>query len=141
VSADRITDRDDPVPDPARLHPHRQVQHRNSDISGSVRFAFPGQDHRQRREPVNLTTHVTFLRNGHRLLRVLTGCGQVTQATERLGMLYFHVTSLQRVIGLGHFFNFLEDELADTPAVVDMCAGGFEAVWQRAIPHAQYRPA
>ena len=37
--------------------------------------------------------------------------------------------------------DFLEDELSDTPAVVDMCAGGFEAVWQRATPHAQYRPA
>ena len=49
-----------------------------------------------------------------------------------------------RLVRFSHFAgngDFLEDELSDTPAVVDMCAGAFEAVWQRAIPHAQYRPA
>ena len=36
---------------------------------------------------------------------------------------------------------FLEDELSDDPAVARMCAEAFEAVWERAIPHADYRPA
>ncbi len=36
---------------------------------------------------------------------------------------------------------FLEHELADDPAVVRLCAAAFEAVWERAVPHAEYRPA
>jgi hypothetical protein len=36
---------------------------------------------------------------------------------------------------------FLEDELTDDPAVARICAQAFEAVWERAIPHADYRPA
>jgi hypothetical protein len=28
----------------------------------------------------------------------------------------------------------------DDPAVVALCASAFEAVWQRAIPHAEYHP-
>jgi hypothetical protein len=36
---------------------------------------------------------------------------------------------------------FLEDELLDNRAVVKLCADAFEAVWERAIPHAEYRPA
>jgi len=31
--------------------------------------------------------------------------------------------------------------LADEPAVVRLCATAFEAVWERAVPHAEYRPA
>ena len=34
----------------------------------------------------------------------------------------------------------LEDELVDDPAVVRLCASAFEGVWERAIPHAEYRP-
>lgn len=32
------------------------------------------------------------------------------------------------------------DELIADPAVIRMCAAAFEAVWERAIPHAIYRP-
>jgi hypothetical protein len=32
-------------------------------------------------------------------------------------------------------------ELRDEPAVVKMCASAFEAVWDRAVPHEEYRPA
>jgi hypothetical protein len=49
-----------------------------------------------------------------------------------------------RFIRFSHFAGngeFLEDELCDDPAVVKMCARAFEAVWDRAIPHAEYRPA
>lgn len=31
-------------------------------------------------------------------------------------------------------------ELCDDPAVVKLCGSAFEAVWERAIPHAEYRP-
>lgn len=31
-------------------------------------------------------------------------------------------------------------EPCDDPAVVALCASAFEAVWQRAIPHAEYHP-
>ena len=104
MSADRITDRDDPVLDPARFHPDRQIQHLDSDISGASAFRSP-----PRSSPASRTgesDHArTFVRNGHRLLSVLTGCGQVTQAAECLGMLDFHMTGLQRVISFRHFFN------------------------------------
>lgn len=49
-----------------------------------------------------------------------------------------------RLIRFSHFAGngeFLEDELCDDPAVVKICTGAFEAVWDRAIPHAEYRPA
>jgi hypothetical protein len=49
-----------------------------------------------------------------------------------------------RLIRLSHFAgngDFLDDVPSDDPAVVTMCAGAFEAVWERAIPHAQYRPS
>lgn len=49
-----------------------------------------------------------------------------------------------RLVRFGHFAGdgeFLEHELADDPAVVRLCATAFEAVWERAIPHANYRPA
>lgn len=49
-----------------------------------------------------------------------------------------------RLVRFGHFAGngeFLEHELDDRPAVVSMCAAAFETVWERAIPHAEYRPA
>ena len=50
----------------------------------------------------------------------------------------------ERLIRFGHFAGdgeFLDHELSDDPAVVRLCARAFEAVWERAIPHAEYRPA
>jgi len=49
-----------------------------------------------------------------------------------------------RLVRFGYFAGdggFLEHELADDPAVVRRCAAAFEAVWERAVPHAEYRPA
>ena len=44
-----------------------------------------------------------------------------------------------------HYFSgdgeIVEDELVCDPAVIRTCAAAFEAVWERAIPHAEYRPA
>lgn len=48
-----------------------------------------------------------------------------------------------RLIRFGHFAGdgeFLDHELSDDPTVVKMCASAFEAVWERAVPHAKYRP-
>jgi hypothetical protein len=48
-----------------------------------------------------------------------------------------------RLIRFGYFAGngeFLDDELDDRPAVIGMCSAAFEAVWERAIPHAEYRP-
>jgi hypothetical protein len=48
-----------------------------------------------------------------------------------------------RLLRFGFFAGdgtFLEHELSDDPVVVRACAEAFEAVWQRAIPHADYRP-
>jgi len=48
-----------------------------------------------------------------------------------------------KLVRLHHFTGegeILEDELSDDPAVVRLCASAFEAVWERAIPHAEYRP-
>ncbi|HLK02512.1 MAG TPA: hypothetical protein VKU39_21750 [Streptosporangiaceae bacterium] len=48
-----------------------------------------------------------------------------------------------RLVRFHHFSgdgDIIQDELSDDPAVVAMCAGAFEAVWERAIPHAAYRP-
>jgi hypothetical protein len=43
-----------------------------------------------------------------------------------------------------HYFSgvgdIVEDELVSEPAVIRTCAAAFEAVWERAIPHAEYRP-
>ncbi len=43
-----------------------------------------------------------------------------------------------------HFFSgtgeIIEDETAEDPAVVKLCAQAFEAVGERAIPHDQYQP-
>jgi hypothetical protein len=49
-----------------------------------------------------------------------------------------------RLVRFGYFAGdgeFLEHELADDPAVVRLCGTAFEAVWKRAVPHAEYRPA
>lgn len=49
-----------------------------------------------------------------------------------------------RLVRFGHFAGngaFLGDDLDDRPDVVRMCAAAFEAVWERAIPHAAYQPA
>jgi hypothetical protein len=49
-----------------------------------------------------------------------------------------------RLIRFHHFSgdgDIVEDELAVDPAVIRMCAAAFEAVWGRAIPHADYRLA
>ena len=48
-----------------------------------------------------------------------------------------------RLVRFGHFTGdgeFVENELSDDPAVIRLCASAFEAVWERAIPHADYRP-
>ena len=43
-----------------------------------------------------------------------------------------------------HYFSgtgeIVEDELADDPSIVKLCAQAFEAAWERAIPHDLYRP-
>ena len=43
-----------------------------------------------------------------------------------------------------HYFSgdgdIVEDELVSDPAVIQMCSTAFEAVWERAIPHADYQP-
>lgn len=35
----------------------------------------------------------------------------------------------------------VEDELCGDPAVIAMCSSAFEAIWERAVPHADYRLA
>ena len=44
-----------------------------------------------------------------------------------------------------HYFSgdgeIMEDELVSDAAIAKMCARAFEAVWERAIPHAEYWPA
>jgi hypothetical protein len=43
-----------------------------------------------------------------------------------------------------HYFSgdgeIVEDELVSDPAVIRLCADAFEAVWERATSHADYRP-
>lgn len=34
----------------------------------------------------------------------------------------------------------IEDEIVTDPSVIKHCASAFEAIWERAIPHQQYRP-
>jgi hypothetical protein len=49
-----------------------------------------------------------------------------------------------RVVRISHFAgngDFIDDELSEDPAIVKHCASAFEAVWERAIDHADYRPA
>jgi hypothetical protein len=48
-----------------------------------------------------------------------------------------------RLVRFGHFAGdgeFLDHELSDDLAVAKMCASAFEAVWERGVPHADYRP-
>jgi hypothetical protein len=48
-----------------------------------------------------------------------------------------------RLVRFGYFAGdgtYLDDELTDDPEVVRTCAEAFEAVWEIAIPHADYRP-
>jgi hypothetical protein len=49
-----------------------------------------------------------------------------------------------RLVRFGNFAgngDFLDHELDDRPAVIRMCGAAFEAAWERATPHADYRPA
>jgi hypothetical protein len=49
-----------------------------------------------------------------------------------------------RLVRFGYFGGggeFLEHELTEDPAIVSACADAFEAVWEHAIPHHDYRPA
>jgi hypothetical protein len=49
-----------------------------------------------------------------------------------------------RLVRFGFFAGngeFLGDDLADDPDVVRTCAETFERVWERAVPHASYKPA
>jgi hypothetical protein len=49
-----------------------------------------------------------------------------------------------RLIRFHHFDGdgrVVEDELCDDPAVIRMCSVAFDAVWERAIPHADYQLA
>jgi len=48
-----------------------------------------------------------------------------------------------RLARINHFTGdgeILDGEITDEPAVVKLCASAFEAVWERAIPHKEYRP-
>jgi hypothetical protein len=48
-----------------------------------------------------------------------------------------------RLVRFGYFAGdgeFLEHEWTDHPAIAMTCAEAFEAVWELAIPHADYRP-
>ena len=48
-----------------------------------------------------------------------------------------------QLVRFGHFAGngvFLDHELDGRMAIVRMCAVAFDAVWERAIPHADYRP-
>ncbi|MFJ7267238.1 DUF6879 family protein [Streptomyces sp. NPDC099050] len=47
-----------------------------------------------------------------------------------------------RLVRFGHFSGegaYLGDEVTDEPSVAKLCADAFEAVWDRAIPHAEYQ--
>jgi hypothetical protein len=48
-----------------------------------------------------------------------------------------------RAVRFGYFAgdgSYLGDEAVETASVVALCASAFEAVWERAIPHEEYRP-
>ncbi len=48
-----------------------------------------------------------------------------------------------RLVRFHHFSGagaHLEDEMVSDPAVAKLCATAFEMVWERAIPHSDYRP-
>ncbi|MDA8369873.1 MAG: hypothetical protein M0026_08370 [Nocardiopsaceae bacterium] len=49
-----------------------------------------------------------------------------------------------RMVRFHHFSGdgeIVEDELSEDPAAVELCVSAFEAVWERAIDHEEYRPA
>jgi hypothetical protein len=49
-----------------------------------------------------------------------------------------------RLVRFHHFSGdgeIVEDEMASDPAVIRLCQAAFEAVWERAVPHANYRIA
>jgi hypothetical protein len=49
-----------------------------------------------------------------------------------------------RLLRLGYFAgngDYLGEEMSTDPALVKLCASAFEAVWERSIDHAEYRPA
>jgi hypothetical protein len=49
-----------------------------------------------------------------------------------------------RLVRFGYFAgngDYLGEEMSEEPALVRHCASAFEAVWERAIDHADYRPA
>jgi hypothetical protein len=49
-----------------------------------------------------------------------------------------------QLVRFGYFAGdgeFLDDELTGDPEVARTCVEAFEAVWERAIPHGEYRPA
>ena len=48
-----------------------------------------------------------------------------------------------RLVRVNHFDGegrILDQEITDNAAVVKLCSSAFEAVWERAIPHGEYRP-
>ena len=48
-----------------------------------------------------------------------------------------------RIVRFGHFAGdgtYVGDEIVDDLAVVALCRQAFEAVWERAVDHADYRP-
>ena len=48
-----------------------------------------------------------------------------------------------RLVRFGYFAGdgeFLDDAVTDDPEIARTCADAFERVWERAIPHADYRP-
>ncbi len=49
-----------------------------------------------------------------------------------------------RLVRFGHFAGdgtVIGHQMSDDPAVAKLCAAAFEAVWERAIDHGDYRPA
>jgi uncharacterized protein DUF6879 len=48
-----------------------------------------------------------------------------------------------RLVRFGYFSgrgDYLGCELVEEPDVVELCAGAFESVWNRAVPHREYKP-
>ena len=64
--------------------------------------------------------------------------GTQTDAVRRAIVADFANHDFAVVAGNG---DFLDDEMSEDPGLVKHCAAAFEAVWERAIDHADYRPA
>ncbi|KNB51682.1 DUF6879 family protein [Streptomyces caatingaensis] len=48
----------------------------------------------------------------------------------------------ERVVRFGHFSGngaYVGEDFTDDPVVAKLCATAFETVWERAVPHAEYR--